>query len=386
MPLSIVTYADLGEKSNLKTAAISPVIQKFANESELKQVVCRINKNFHFKNTQSSTLYKLIHYFLRGIERFLPPRFALIDLDRKIFDYLSSTKLEKSDVVLFHPAVIFQRTLARAKKNKSITIGIGTSAHPQYIRELLEGEYKLLKIKQPETSDDLSWDKVIKEFDYFIALSDFVKKTYISGGFPEEKISVASLNIDTDKFQPAQQGSNKKFTVMFAASISVLRGLHYLLDAWEALALENAELLIAGNYGKLPRELEKTYRERIKNNSSIRFVGYSKNLKEYYNQSSVFVMPSLTEGFSKSVLEAMASGLSVITTENASGIVENNKTGFIVPIRDSKAIEDKIKFLCENPKERKRMGLAAREAVVTKNPFGEEVYRIYQEVLRRSLK
>ena len=79
--------------------------------------------------------------------------------------------------------------------------------------------------------------------------------------------------------------------------------------------------------------------------------------------ADIFVMPSLCESFGKVILEAMASGLPVIATTNtgARDVVKDGKHGFIIPIRDSKAIKDKIQYFYDNPSEIKRMGKNARK-------------------------
>jgi len=82
-------------------------------------------------------------------------------------------------------------------------------------------------------------------------------------------------------------------------------------------------------------------------------------------------------------MEAMASGLPVITTENARSIIEDGKSGFVVPVRDSKAIKERIEYLYHNKDEGRRIGRQARAAMVEKRPFGEAVYEIYEEICRR---
>ena len=95
------------------------------------------------------------------------------------------------------------------------------------------------------------------------------------------------------------------------------------------------------------------------------------------------VFASLTEGFGRVTLEAMASGIPVVTTENARGIVEDGKTGFVVPIRDAEAIAEKIQYLYDHRDILKEMGKEARKAVENKKPFGKAVYEIYEEILKK---
>jgi glycosyltransferase involved in cell wall biosynthesis len=87
------------------------------------------------------------------------------------------------------------------------------------------------------------------------------------------------------------------------------------------------------------------------------------NIGKVYNSCSVYVQPSVTEGFGIPVLEAMAYARPVIVTEGTGccELVENGKDGFVVPIRDSDAIMEKLQYFHDNPDEVKRMGKNARE-------------------------
>ena len=131
-------------------------------------------------------------------------------------------------------------------------------------------------------------------------------------------------------------------------------------------------------------ELRSRYEERIRHMPSVRQEPSTQDPEDWYRDASVFVFPSLTEGFGRVTLEAMACGIPVITTENASGLVEDGKTGFVVPIRDASALGEKIEYLYNHQDLAKSMGEAAREAVLRKKPFGEAVYEIYEEIRRRS--
>jgi glycosyltransferase involved in cell wall biosynthesis len=84
-------------------------------------------------------------------------------------------------------------------------------------------------------------------------------------------------------------------------------------------------------------------------------------LAEAFRQSDVFVFPTLIEGMPLTVLEAMACGLPVITTSHGPGdLVRDGVDGFIIPIRDHRAIAEKLVYLRENPDRRLEMGRNAR--------------------------
>ena len=89
---------------------------------------------------------------------------------------------------------------------------------------------------------------------------------------------------------------------------------------------------------------------------------FADNIGKVYNDCSVYVQPSVTEGFGIPVLEAMAYSRPVIVTEGAGSceLIDDGKDGFVVPIRDADALKEKIEYFHDNPDEVKRMGKNAR--------------------------
>ena len=88
---------------------------------------------------------------------------------------------------------------------------------------------------------------------------------------------------------------------------------------------------------------------------------------ERVRSSDVFVLSSVAEGISNAVLEAMAAGVPVVTTD-AGGMTEavsDGVEGFVVPIRDAKALADRLERLANDPTLRARMGTAARSRAVS---------------------
>src|SRR3989344_2674495 len=224
---------------------------------------------------------------------------------------------------------------------------------------------------------------LVNQFDYIIAISDFVKSSYIKQGFSAEKVFVAYTDINLS-LGTEQKRKNDIFRALYLSYTNSRKGLPYLLDAWRELKLPNAELVLVGKYsGDVPEKLKQYCDSIIKSDSSIIWAGSTDTPARYYNEASVFVLPSLTEGNPKVVMEAMAHGLPVITTPNAQSIVEDGKSGFVVPIRDAHALEEKIRYLYNNRNIAERMGKEARKAMEHKKPFGEEVFEIYQKILER---
>lgn len=382
MAASLITFANLGKKTNLPTADILPVIETFASKHELRQIICQINTGFYFKNTVSAVPWP-VHYAIRIFETLFRTKLHR-RTEEMLFDFFAQWKLAPARVVFFHGGYFLPRTLEKAKKTGAITIDILRTAHFQTNAQIEEEEIKKLNI----STYDANYSGLLKtsghanNFEYVIAMSEFAKDTYIKSGFPAEKLFTATPDIDTKRFSPTHE-KKEKFRVLYMAHTSPIKGLHYLLDAWEQLSLPNAELVIVGGMTDVPEELRTRYMERITKRSDIFQLSGTTTPEAEYRKASVFVLPSLTEGFGRVTLEAMASGLPVVTTQNAKGLVEDSKSGFVVPIRDAQALKEKIDYLYQHQDVAEEMGREARKTVLNKKSFGESIFEIYQEILAR---
>jgi len=94
----------------------------------------------------------------------------------------------------------------------------------------------------------------------------------------------------------------------------------------------------------------------------IRTAPRVENIEDFFNQISIYVQPSVTEGFGIPVLEAMSYGRPAIVTEGvgAKDLIEDGQEGFVVPIRDPSAITNAVLYFIDNPDEVKKMGQKAR--------------------------
>lgn len=91
------------------------------------------------------------------------------------------------------------------------------------------------------------------------------------------------------------------------------------------------------------------------------------------------------------IIQAMACGLPVIATENTGGpdIIEDGKNGFIVPIRDTKALKEKLTYFYENPENCKQMDQSAKKRVSSGfawDDYGEKIIGEYERILGESEK
>lgn len=161
---------------------------------------------------------------------------------------------------------------------------------------------------------------------------------------------------------PPQKCSNEKdgFNVSYIGSLGSDKGVIYLVLAWEMLNYKDGSSL--DFWGRECRSAASLYGGLMKA-GTYNVWGEYKSLKMAADRTSVYVQPSVTEGFGITALEMMSYGVPVIVSEGAgvSEIVRDGVDGFVVPIRNSGAIMEKITFYRDNPSEVKKMGRNARE-------------------------
>lgn len=160
-----------------------------------------------------------------------------------------------------------------------------------------------------------------------------------------------------------------RLKVLFAGSLGQRKGLSYLLKAIERLK-GDAELTLLGRKaasGCAPLEAA------VGKYRWLPTLSHAAVLREMQNHD-VLVLPSLFEGFGLVILEAMAQGTPVITTDHTAGpdVIEDGTDGFIVPIRSAEAIAEKLELLGQDPQRLMSMKVAAKSKAQAR---GWEAYR-----------
>ncbi|MFQ5455986.1 MAG: glycosyltransferase [Nitrospirota bacterium] len=286
-------------------------------------------------------------------------------------DYNASKFIKNKGCNIFHGwSNECLRSIAEAKKKGALVIVERGYCHPYYSKEVLNEEYDRLGIKIPEGRRLLRrFDTVIREettaidefelADYVFVPSQFARETFLKYSFPEDKLVVIPRGFDVNYYRYSAEERNSTFRVTFVGLLSIRKGVQYLLKTWKALNLKNAELILVGTV----HDEIKPLLNRFSSIDNIKVKGFVKDTVRLYNNSSVFVFPTLIEGSAKVTYEAMACGIPVITTPNAGSLVTDGVDGFIVPIRDIERLKEKILFLYNNHNAVGEMGYMARKNI-----------------------
>lgn len=213
------------------------------------------------------------------------------------------------------------------------------SGWSKYPFQVYEGDLELVQRQQQE--QNLA--------DRIICGSSFVKDSLVDKGIESNKISVVPLGSSQQKQRPNFSSNElsenpKELRILFAGSVGLRKGIQYLLQALRQLKGEIPfKCKIAGGL-EIKTEKVKEYSDVAE---FLERVPRSQ-MKDLYAWANVFVLPSICEGSAMVTYEALSWGLPIITTHNTGSIIRDNVDGFIVPIRDSKAIANKLRSLHHN--------------------------------------
>ncbi len=153
------------------------------------------------------------------------------------------------------------------------------------------------------------------------------------------------------------------FTIISIGRLFFQKNYSFLIDVAKELKDKNIKFIILGE-GELRNEIEKKIVEL--NLQNIQLVGQVKNVNNYLQKSHLFFMPSLYEGLSNAMIEAICNEIPVLIskTSNGSELIENNKNGFVFDSFDSKEIALKIEQIKKmEDNELRQMTLFARQKV-----------------------
>lgn len=243
---------------------------------------------------------------------------------------------------------------------------------------------------------DSAYKDLFLRGDLFLPISERWKNKLIELGCDEKKIIVHRMGIDMNKFVFPRSGQRNdgKIRLLSIGRLVEKKGMRYAISAVAKLLKKypDIEYTIAGD-GPLKNDLENLIQE-LHGQDNIKLVGWKRQSEviTLLRNSDMFIASSVTgrdgdlEGIPVVLMEALAMGLPVISTRH-SGIpelVEDGKTGFLVPEGDSDAIAEKLEFLINHQEDRNIMKEAGRIYVEKRyniDTLNDELVEIYRRLL-----
>lgn len=212
-------------------------------------------------------------------------------------------------------------------------------------------------------------------------------------GLAESKLHVIYSGVDTEAYHPRlklqyRESIRTQYHIpqnaplfLFVGSGFERKGLLVLLQAMKQLP-ENAHLLVVGKDKKLTSL--KAQSDSMGLSSRIHFAGGQQDVKPYYGAADVFVLPTLYDPFPNVALEAMASGLPVITSfkSGAAELINQGKNGFVCDALDLPQLVSHMQQLMSHELQI-TTGTAARETMADRNldTMGTQLLELYKTLL-----
>jgi glycosyltransferase involved in cell wall biosynthesis len=189
------------------------------------------------------------------------------------------------------------------------------------------------------------WRNECELADQIVVNSSWSRDALLSQGVPEEKIRVVPVAYETGSrsFQrqyPHEFSSERPLRVLFLGQISLRKGVGQLLEAVKLLAGENVEFWLVG-----PKRIDIPERPQIK------WFGVARraDVDKYYREADVFILPTLSDGFGITQLEAQSWKLPVVASRHCGEVVRDGLNGVILEEVSGQAIADVLVEFLRSP-------------------------------------
>lgn len=311
------------------------------------------------------------------------------------FDAVAWLLLHRSayDVIhcqqMFGPAMA--ALMAKPLTKKPVVVRVSSTGELGEVAGLRRMPLSALRIKQ------------LKNVDHWVALTRQMASEIETIGISHDRISIipnAAVLPPESAADPSTRNQLRQKLKLRSSKIAVYSGrlsseknLDVLLSAWVKVqeVFPDAHLLLAGAGGSF-RNVEDRLRqmtEELQIKERVHFLGHVNNVFDHLLAADVFVLPTSTEGMSNSLVEAMAAGNAIITTDIEANreVVSDGETALLVPPRDVEALSGAIIRILQSPELGYRLGARARERAAQRhsvNSMTDAYLNIYEQVVSRS--
>ncbi len=232
-----------------------------------------------------------------------------------------------------------------------------------------------------------------------IAVSPEVRDDLVRLGVaPASKFAVVRLGLDLERRVAAAEGAREQvrselgvadgqFLVAWLGRMTDIKRVDDLLRVFADLRARDVDavLVLVGD-GPNRRELE-FLAARLGVSDTVRFTGFRSDVGAVFRASDVVALTSANEGTPVSLIEALAAGCAVVTTDvgGAADVVDGGAAGLLVPPGDLKAFVDRLEELARSPERRRMLGRAGRRHVLSRysvDRLVDDVDALYRSLLR----
>ena len=223
----------------------------------------------------------------------------------------------------------------------------------------------------------------LAHYDKTIVFSEIQRDLLIKLGVPSDRVVVIPNGVDTQKYSPGYSNLKYQLTTkklfVYQGRIATEKNVEALLKAWKILDMgDNCQLLIVGD-GPIRASLQPYYGKEH-NIIWLGFVANEQQRIDILRAADVFILPSLVEGLSISLLEAMACGVACLATDaGADGEVLEAGAGVVL---DTQGVTAQLKILLplfrDHPEITKLLGQKARQRVLERYTLNQNITKLEQ--------
>ncbi len=233
--------------------------------------------------------------------------------------------------------------------------------------------------------------------DIIVTLDPEMENEAITDGFSRERVLRMDNGIAAEEFVPcldkprARQalGLENRTTVLYTGRLAEQKALPVLLLALQQAldACPDLQLVLLGHGDEKPRLVNQT--QALGLGSQVVFRDPVGDVRPYLDAADIFVLPSLAEGISNSLLEAMSAGLACIATQvgGSPTVLEDGECGLLVTPGSVDELAEALVRLAANPIERARLGRRARQRIQSRYDFkvvGRQYHALYEQLLEKA--
>lgn len=208
------------------------------------------------------------------------------------------------------------------------------------------------------------WQRLSAEWnaaDLVLVNSQWSKSALMQQGVPESKLAVVPISFEPHRTHvPNRKNLDGPLTVLWIGGVMLRKGIQYLVEAAKKLnGQANVRFVIGG-----PILISDDAVKSAPPNMTFLGRVHRDATEEMYRQADVFVLPTLSDGFAVTQVEAMAQGLPVITTPNCGEVVTHGIDGLIVPAFDADALAAAVAEIDADRPRLREMSMKALEKSV----------------------
>ncbi|MEO1670931.1 MAG: glycosyltransferase family 4 protein [Cyanobacteria bacterium J06631_2] len=233
----------------------------------------------------------------------------------------------------------------------------------------------------------------LARYDRVIVFSEIQRDLLLKLGVPGDRVVIIPNGVDQSKYSPSYSSLKyqlrAKTLFVYQGRIATEKNIESLLKAWKLVALgDGCQLLMVGD-GPLRNSLQLSYGKE----DNIIWLGYVADEQQRINilrAADVFILPSLVEGLSISLLEAMSCGVACLATDaGADGEVLDHGAGVVLDTHDVTAqLKTLLPLFRDHPEMTDLLGKKARQRVLERYTLEQNINKLeqlYSEIANRQL-